>query len=329
MTHSLTRDQNLYGEIKLFAGTGCPELAGDIARYLGLPLSGRDVHLFPNDNLFVRLHKSVRGQDVYVIQTTSYPVHRNLMELLILLQTLRLDSAARVTAVIPYVCYARSDKKDKPRVPITARLVADMIEVAGADRYITLDLHAGQIQGFFSIPGDVLTSFHILSEHVIKLLPQMKDPVVVAADLGFAKKGRNFAAEINAPIAFIEKRRSGDDDTAAALTIIGDVTNHDVIVIDDEVDTAGSVSEAVKLVKASGARDVYMIFVHAVLSHPAVERLSALPLKQIITTDTIPIPPEKRSLIDDRLTVLSVAPLLAEVILRGHEGRSVGELFDE
>ncbi len=329
MTHSLTRDQNLYGEIKLFAGTGCPELAGDIARYLGLPLSGRDVHLFPNDNLFVRLHKSVRGQDVYVIQTTSYPVHRNLMELLILLQTLRLDSAARVTAVIPYVCYARSDKKDKPRVPITARLVADMIEVAGADRYITLDLHAGQIQGFFSIPGDVLTSFHILSEHVIKLLPQMKDPVVVAADLGFAKKGRNFAAEINAPIAFIEKRRSGDDDTAAALTIIGDVTNRDVIVIDDEVDTAGSVSEAVKLVKANGARDVYMIFVHAVLSHPAVDRLSALPLKQIITTDTIPIPPEKRSLIDDRLTVLSVAPLLAEVILRGHEGRSVGELFDE
>ncbi len=329
MTHSLSRDQNLYGEIKLFAGTGCPELAGDIARYLGLPLSGRDVHLFPNDNLFVRLHKSVRGQDVYVIQTTSYPVHRNLMELLILLQTLRLDSAARVTAVIPYICYARSDKKDKPRVPITARLVADMIEVAGADRYITLDLHAGQIQGFFSIPGDVLTSFHILSEYVIKLLPQMKDPVVVAADLGFAKKGRNFAAEINAPIAFIEKRRSGDDDTAAALTIIGDVTNHDVIVIDDEVDTAGSVSEAVKLVKANGARDVYMIFVHAVLSHPAVERLSALPLKQIITTDTIPIPPEKRSLIDDRLTVLSVAPLLAEVILRGHEGRSVGELFDE
>jgi len=329
MSQPLGRDQNLYGEIKLFAGTGCPDLAGDIARYLGLPLSGRDVHLFPNDNLFVRLHKSVRGQDVYVIQTTSYPVHRNLMELLILLQTLRLDSAARVTAVIPYVCYARSDKKDKPRVPITARLVADMIEVAGADRYITLDLHAGQIQGFFSIPGDVLTSFHILSEHVIKLLPQMKDPVVVAADLGFAKKGRNFAAKINAPIAFIEKRRSGDEDTAAALTIIGDVEDRDVIVIDDEVDTAGSVSEAVKLVKANGARDVYMIFVHAVLSNPAVDRLSALPLKQIITTDSIPIPPEKRSRLDDRLTILSVAPLLAEVILRAHEGRSVGELFDE
>jgi ribose-phosphate pyrophosphokinase len=329
MTHPLGRDQNLYGEIKLIAGTGCPELAGDIACYLGLPLSGRDVLLFPNDNLFVRLHKSVRGQDVYVFQTTSYPVHRNLMELLILLQTLRLDSAARVTAVIPYMCYARSDKKDKPRVPITARLVADMIEVAGADRYITLDLHAGQIQGFFSIPGDVLTSFHILSGHIMKLLPQMKDPVVVAADLGFAKKGRNFAAKINAPIAFIEKRRSGDDDRAAALTIIGDVEDRDVIVIDDEVDTAGSVSEAVKLVKAHGARDVYMIFVHAVLSHPAVDRLSELPLKQIITTDTIPIPPEKRSRLEDRLTVLSVAPLLAEVILRAHEGRSVGELFDE
>ncbi|MFU8773395.1 MAG: ribose-phosphate diphosphokinase, partial [Anaerolineales bacterium] len=184
------RDCGMYGEIKLFAGTSCPELAAEIAEYLELPLSGRDITLFPNDNLFIKLHSSVRGQDVYVIQTTSRPVHRNLMELLILLQTLRLDSAGRVTAVIPYMAYARSDKKDKPRVPITARLVADMIEIAGADRYMTLDLHAGQIQGFFSIPGDVLSAFHILMDHVNDLLPKLKDPVVVAADLGFAKKGR-------------------------------------------------------------------------------------------------------------------------------------------
>jgi ribose-phosphate pyrophosphokinase len=319
----------MYGEIKLFAGTACPELASQIARYLDLPLTSREVTLFPNDNLFVRLHQSVRGQDVYVIQTTSRPVHRNLMELLIIMQTMRLDSAGRITAVIPYLCYARSDKKDMPRVPITARLVADMIEIAGADRYMTLDLHAGQIQGFFSIPGDVLTAFHILTEYVQDLRPMLKDPVVVAADLGFAKKGRNFAASLDAPIAFVEKRRSGNDARPAALTLIGSVEDRDVIVVDDEVDTAGSLSQAVQLVKENGARDVYAVFVHPVFSDPAVERLSRLPLKEIITTDTVPIPPEKSARLGDRLRVLSVAPLLGEVIRRAHEGRSVGELFNE
>ena len=329
MAHHNWRDTNLYGEIKLFAGTACPDLAGLIAKYLDLPLSGRDVTHFPNDNLFVRLHSSVRGQDVYVIQTTSVPIHRNLMELLIMLQTLRLDSAGRVTAVIPYLCYARSDKKDKPRVPITARLVADMIEIAGADRYITLDLHAGQIQGFFSIPGDVLTAFHLLTDHILEFMPKMHDPVVVAADLGFAKKGRNFAAKIDAPIAFIDKRRSGDDDSPAALSIIGDVKNRDVIIVDDEVVTGGSVAEAVKLVKACGARDVYLVFVHPVLAPPAVDTLAALPVSRIITTDTVPIPPDKRKKIDHLLTVLTIAPLLGEVISRAHSGRSVGELFKE
>ena len=327
--HHAFRDANIYGEIQLFAGTGSPELAQDIASYLNLPLNGRDVTHFPNDNLFIKLHKSVRGQDVYVIQTTSPPVHRNLMELLIMLQTLRLDSASRVTAVVPYLCYARSDKKDNPRVPITARLVADMIEIAGADRYMTLDLHAGQIQGFFSIPGDVLTAFHILTEYVQTILPQMDNPVVLAADLGFAKKGRNFAASINAPIAFIEKRRSGSNDRPEALTMIGDVADRDVIVVDDEIDTAGSASQAVKLAKASGARRIYMISVHPVLSGDAVDRLAALPLTEIITTNTIPIPPEKYAPLKDKLTVLSIAPMLAEVIIRAHEGRSVGEMFDE
>jgi ribose-phosphate pyrophosphokinase len=293
-----------------------------------MELRGRDVVQFPNENLFVRLHGSVRGQDVYVIQTTSRPVHRNLMELLIMLQTLRLDSAGRVTAVVPYLCYARSDKKDKPRVPITARLVADMIQIAGADRYMTLDLHAGQIQGFFSIPGDVLTAFHILTEY-IQSLPDLKDPVVVAADLGFAKKGRNFAVELNAPMAFIEKRRTGKDDQPSALTMIGDVTNRDVIIVDDEVDTAGSVTQAVNLVKAHGARDVYLVFVHPVLSTPAVERLAALPIKRMVTTDTIPISNEKLALLGDKLAVLSVSRLLGEVIRRAHEGRSVGEMFHE
>lgn len=323
------RDCGMYGEIKLFAGSASLGLAGKISNYLDLSLSGRDVIQFPNQNLFVRLHKSVRGQDVYVIQTTSTPVHRNLMELLIMLQTLRLDSAGRVTAVIPYMAYARSDKKDLPRVPITARLVADMIEVAGADRYMTLDLHAGQIQGFFSIPGDVLSAFHIHLEYMERILPQLNDPVVVAADLGFAKKARNYAAKIGAPIAFVEKRRDGENSEAEALTLIGDVRDCDVIIVDDEIDTAGSMSQAVLLVKAQGARDVYLVSVHAVLSDPAIERLVNLPVKQIITTDTIPIGEDKEKRLGHKLTVLSVAPLLAEVILRAHEGRSVGEMFHE
>ncbi len=318
-----------YGDIRLYAGTACPDLAAKIAGYLGVPLCGRDVSHFPNDNLFVRLHSSVRGQDVFIIQTTSRPVHRNLMELLIMIQTMRLDSAGRTTAVIPYLCYARSDKTDQPRVPITARLVADMIVIAGADRYMTMDLHAGQIQGFFSISGDVLTAFHLLIEHMHSLQPEIKDPVVVSADLGFAKKARNFAARLNAPIAFVEKRRLGNDSNAEALTLIGSVEGRDVIIVDDEVDTAGSMAQAVKLVKAQGAGKVLLVFVHPVLSDPAVEHLASLPVEKIITTDTVPIPVDKRERLGAKLTVLSVAPLLGEVIRRAHEGRSVGEMFNE
>ncbi|MFN2174830.1 MAG: ribose-phosphate diphosphokinase [Anaerolineales bacterium] len=327
--HHTARDCSMYGDIKLFTGSASPELASKIADYLGLPLSGVDLIQFHNENIFVRLKKSVRGQDVYVIQTSAPPIHRNLMELLILLQTLRLDSAGRITAVMPYMAYSRSDKKDLPRVPITARLVADMIEVAGADRYMTLDLHAGQIQGFFSIPGDVLTAFHLITDHVLKLMPQLKDPVVVAADLGFAKKGRNFAAKIKAPIAFVEKRRDTNESKAKGLSLIGSVENRDVIIVDDELDTAGSMTEAVKLVKDNGARDVSIVFVHPVLSRPAIKRLEDLPVKEIITTDTIPIPYSYRDLLMEKLTVLSIAPLLGEVILRAHEGRSVGEMFHE
>lgn len=326
----LAHEMRVYGGIKLYAGTGSPQLAQKIAEYLGEPLCGVDVTEFPNENLFVKLHSSVRGQDVYVIQATAAPVHRNLMELLIMIQTLRLDSAARITAVIPYLCYGRSDKKDQPRVPITARLVADMIEVAGADRYVTLDPHAGQVQGFFSIPGDVLTASHMLVDHVkAELKPRLKDPVVLAADLGFAKKGRNFAADIEAPIAFIEKRRAANDAHAEALALIGAVDGHDVIIVDDEVDTGGSIEQAVKLAKEEGALDTYVVFVHPVLSLNAAARLARLPIRHIITTDTIPIPPEKAKHLEGRLTVLSVAPLLGEVIRRAHEGRSVGEMFNE
>ncbi|MDO8753456.1 MAG: ribose-phosphate pyrophosphokinase [Anaerolineales bacterium] len=328
--HHVNHDLKMYGGIKLFAGRGAPELSQKIADYLGQPLSEREVIEFPNENIFVKLGGSVRGQDVYVIQTTSSPVHRNLMELLIMIQTLRLDSAARITAVVPYLCYGRSDKKDQPRVPITARLVADMLEVAGADRYMTLDPHAGQVQGFFSIPGDVLTASRILISHIKEnMRASMHQPVVVSVDLGFAKQGRNYAADMDMPIAFIEKRRLGNDAKAEALTLIGDVKDRDVIIVDDEVDTGSSIAQAVQVVRQQGARDIYLVFVHAILSKDGAERLASLPIKQIITTDTAPISPEKIKKLAGRITVLSVASLLGEVIKRAYEGRSVGEMFNE
>ena len=328
--HHVHHDLKVYGGIKLFSGTGSPELAQKISDYLGLPLSGREVIEFPNENLFVKLSGSARGQDVYVIQTTSSPVHRNLMELLIMIQTLRLDSAARITAVVPYLCYGRSDKKDQPRVPITARLVADMIEVAGADRYMTLDPHAGQVQGFFSIPGDVLTASHLLIKHInAHMRPSMTNPVVVSVDLGFAKKGRNYAADMDMPIAFIEKRRQGNDAKSEALTLIGEVKGSDVIIVDDEVMTGGSIAQAVELVKEEGARDVYLVFVHAILTENGAERLASLPIKHIVTTDSAPLSAGKLKLLETKITIVSVATLLGEVIRRAHEGRSVGEMFNE
>jgi ribose-phosphate pyrophosphokinase len=330
MSQHTSHEIKMYGEIKLYAGSGSPELAQMIADYLEQKLSPREVIQFPNENIFVKLRSSARGQDVYVIQTTSSPVHYNLMELLIMIQTIRLDSAARITAVVPYLAYGRSDKKDQPRVPITARLVADMIEIAGADRYMTFDPHAGQVQGFFSIPGDVLTASHMISDYIrVNLFSGMVHPVVVATDLGFAKKGRNYALDMDLPIAFIEKRRIGNQAKTEALTLIGDVKERDVIIVDDEVDTGGSVAQAVNVVKKHGARDVYLAFIHPIFSRDAADKLSALPIKRIITTDTIPIPPEKMELLEDRLTVLSIAPMLGEVIQRAHEGRSVGEMFGE
>jgi len=328
--HHVSTGIKMYGDIKLYTGSGSPVLAQKIADYLEQKLSPREVIQFPNENIFIRLQDSARGQDVYVIQTTSSPVHYNLMELLIMIQTIRLDSAARITAVVPYLAYGRSDKKDQPRVPITARLVADMIEIAGADRYMTFDPHAGQVQGFFSIPGDVLTASHMISAHIKKnLLDEMIDPVVVATDLGFAKKGRNYALDMDVPIAFVEKRRTGNDAKAEALSLIGDVKNRDVVIVDDEVDTGGSISQAVNVVKQCGARDVYLAFIHPIFSRNAAERLVSLPIKQIITTDTVSLPDDKLKILDGRITVLSIAPLLGEVIRRAHEGRSVGEMFNE
>ncbi|HPX66273.1 MAG TPA: ribose-phosphate diphosphokinase [Anaerolineaceae bacterium] len=318
-----------YGNIRLFAGTASMELAQEIADYLGLELCGRDVIEFTNENLFVKLHASVRGQDCYIIQTTSMPVHKNLMEMLIMAQTLKLDSAGRITLVFPYMCYGRSDRKDQPRVPITAKLVCEMMEVAGADRYITMDLHAGQIQGFFSIPGDVLSAYHIIKPYLADLLPDLTNPVILTADLGFAKNGRRYAMGLDVPLSFIEKRRIDNHDHTEALNLIGDVKHRDVILIDDEVDTGGSICEAVETAKLNGARDVYVAFVHPVLSSNAVKRLTALPVKQFITTNTIPLSDNQKAAFGERLKVLSIGPLLGEVIKRTNQSTSVGVMFNE
>ena len=313
-----------YGDIKLFACRGNPELSQKISDYLKIPLSDWNIIEFPNENLFVKLGGSVRGQDVYIIQSHCTPVHRNIMEMLIAIDAVHRDSAGRITVVMPYLAYSQSDKKDQPRVPITARLMADMIEAAGADRWMTIDLHADQIQGFYKIPGDSLTAFHTITDYLMKR--DLSNTVVVTPDLGFAKKGRNYAEKLDTPLAFIEKRRVGNAGHREVLALIGDVKRQDVIIVDDLVDTAGSITNAVKVVKDHGAREVSIAFSHGVLSDPAIERLGQADIKEIILTDTIPIPPEKML---PNMTVLSVSDLLGEVIIRSHEGRSVGELFNE
>ncbi len=321
---ALAESAGPFGNISLFCGSADPELGEEIADYLGGKRGSYTRTVFSNENIFIRLNQSVRGQDVYLLQTMASPVHDNFMEMLIMIDTLKRDSAARINVIIPYLSYSRSDKKDQPRVGIAARLVANMIEVAGADRYMTIDLHAGQIQGFFNIPGDALTAFHLLSDYILE--KQIENLVVVSADLGFVKKGRNWAEKLGAPHAIVEKRRVDNKEQPEALSIIGDVNGKNVLLVDDEVLTAGSAMNAVKAIREHGAQDIYFAFSHALMPDIGYERLAALDLSEIICTNTLPLPIEKRL---PNMTVLSVAPLLGEVILRAHAGRSVGELFNE
>jgi ribose-phosphate pyrophosphokinase len=315
-----------YGQIQVYAGSNYGALGQEIASYLGTEVCQHDVTKFTNENIFVKLKKSARGQDVYLVMGMCSPVSDSILEMLITLDTLKRDSAGRITLVVPYFAYGRSDKKDQPRVPITARLLADMIQIAGADRYITIDLHAGQIQGFFSIPGDVLGAIHLISDYFNA--KKLDNAVVVSTDLGFAKKGRDYAAKLNMNLAFVEKRRKGNTGTSEAITVIGDVDGKDVILVDDECDTGGSISNAVKAVKEFGAHDVYVAFTHGVFSGPAIERLEKLPVKEFVLTNTLPLHPDVLTRIP-HMTVLSIGPLIGEVIRRAHEGRSVGELFNE
>jgi ribose-phosphate pyrophosphokinase len=304
-------------------------LAKGIAGYLGCPLRGADVFKFSNDNTFVRLHRSVRGQHAFIVQPTCRPVNDNLMELLIMIDALRRDSAADITAVVTYFGYSRTDKKDQPRVPITARLVADMITVAGATRFMTMDLHADQIQGFFTIPVDDITAFHLLSDYVME--KNIRDAVVVAPDVGATKLGRDFAEALRVPLAIIEKRRERTQGRQTeVLSLIGNVEGMNAIIFDDEIDTAGTVSDATRFLKEKGAKDVYACVTHAILSDPGPERLNQAGLTELVVTDTVPISEEKMQKMKDvKVAVRSVAPLLGEVIRRIYLGISVGEMFNE
>lgn len=318
----------LYGDLAIYSGTAHKELAQKVAAYLGVSLGGADVFQFANSNTFVRLHESVRGKDVFLIQPTSPPTNDNLMELLIFIDTLRRDSAGRITAVVPYYGYGRTDKKDQPRVPITARLVADMIATAGADRFLTIDLHAGQIQGFFSIPTDELPARHLFFDYFSQqCCPD--DTVVVSPDIGGVRRSRDLAERLGLPLAIIEKRRSKDGDETTMYNVIGNVAGKNVIIADDEIDTAGTLTDAARFLRKAGALQLTAAATHAVLSRPAAKRLHNSDISHLVVTDTVPISPKKRERIGDRLHVISVAPLLGDVIRRIHEGKSVGELFNE
>ena len=311
-------------ELKVFTGNAHPALAKGICDYLKIPLGKAEVFEFANENTFVRILENVRERDIFVVQPMCAPVNTRLMELLIMLDALRRASAGRITAVIPYYGYSRTDKKDQPRVPITARLVADMISVAGANRVLTVDLHAAQIQGFFTIPVDELTALTLLSDHIKS--KKLKDMVVVATDIGITKRARDLAAKLNAPLVIIEKRRVGNNDSAELLNIIGDVAGMTAILIDDEIDTAGSLVTAVAALTKAGASAVYSLCTHPVFSGPAIERISKCAVKEVVVTDTIPVPTQKRN---GKITVISTANLLGEAIRRIHAGESIGAMFQD
>ncbi len=308
-------------QFEIYHGNANPELARKISRYLGTDPGRAEVFQFANENIFVKILDNVREKDVFLVQPTSHPVNQSIMELLILIDAFKRASAGRITAVIPFYAYGRSDKKDQPRVPITARLIADMITVAGADRVLTMDLHQGQIQGFFNIPVDELTAVHLLSNYFRQ---KHIENLVVVTDLGFAKRARQFAELLEAPLAIIEKRRIGNLDRAELMNVIGEVRGKRAIIVDDEIDTAGTLMETVRALEREGVTEIYACATHGVLSDPAIDRIRDSNLLEVVLTDSIPLPPAKRL---RQITTLSVAPLIGEAIKRIHRGELVGALF--
>jgi ribose-phosphate pyrophosphokinase len=320
---STVADSPVFQDLKVFSGNAHPELAQNICSYLETEVGDVDVFEFSNENIFVRFNENVRARDVFILQPMCSPVNTRLMELFIMIDAARRASAGRITAVLPYYPYARSDKKDQPRVPITARLVANFLETAGSDRVLTIDLHAGQIQGFFNIPVDELTALTLLSNYIAE--KKLSNLTVVATDAGGAKGARRMADRLNAPLAIVEKRRLGNDEKVQATTLIGDVEGRNVLIVDDEVLTGGTLVAAANVVVEQGATAVYVAATHPILSGDAVTLIEESPINEIVFTDTIPIPPEKHL---PNMTVLSVAPLLGEAIRRIHTGQSVGALFN-
>lgn len=309
--------------LKVFSGNANTELAAEIADYLGVHTADSNVRTFSDGEIGVAIDESVRGVDVYIVQPTCPPVNDYLMELLIMIDAVRRASAARINAVIPYYGYARQDRKTRARDPITAKMVSNLITSAGADRVITVDLHAGQIQGFFDIPVDHLPGVPTLAEY-FRCKGSMDNVVVLSPDLGGVTRARDLANRLNASIAIIDKWRP-EPNVAEVMNVIGDIEGKAVIIIDDIIDTAGTITLASQVMLDLGATDVYACATHPVLSGPALERLTKAPLKELVFTNTIPIPKEKRL---DNMTILSVAPLIGEAILRIHEDLSVSKLFD-
>ncbi|MGB5924787.1 MAG: ribose-phosphate pyrophosphokinase [Dehalococcoidia bacterium] len=310
-------------ELRVFSGTAHPALARAVCGYLDIPLGEADVFEFSNENIFVRILENVRERDVFVIQPICSPVNRSLVELLIILDAFRRASAGRITAVVPYYAYSRTDKKDQPRVPITARLIADLITTAGANRLLTVDLHAPQIQGFFTIPVDELTARPMLTQYFKE--KALDNLVVVATDIGISKAARDVAAKLGAPLAIMEKRRVGNADASETLNVIGEVEGMHALTVDDEIDTAGSLVGVVNALMKQGATEIYACCSHPVFSGPAIQRIAASPVKEVVVTDTIPVNDDKRL---NKITVLSTASLIGEAIHRIHTGLSVGAMFE-
>jgi ribose-phosphate pyrophosphokinase len=316
-----SEESSPWGALKLICGSANPELAALIGKELGVPLTESGLRRFPDGEIDVKIHESMRGHDVFLVQPTCHPVNENLMELFIILDALRRASAGRVTAVIPYYGYARKERKSRPREPISAKLIANFITLAGADRLLLLDLHTEAIEGFFDVPTDHLSAVPLLADYLRSR--DLHNLTVVAPDVGGVKRARTLADMLRAPLAIIDKRRAHDDETEV-LMVIGDVMGKDCVIVDDIIGTGSTALPATKALQAHGARHILLTATHAVLAGSAVERLQRAPIEEIVVTNTIPIPAEKRT---DQMKVLSVAPLLAEAIARVHENRSVSELF--
>lgn len=315
----------MFGEMKVFSGSSHPELARGIATHMGMPLGRLKVTRFSNENIKVKIEENVREADVFVIQSSCPPVSDNLMEMLILIDALKFASAARITAVLPYFPYARSDKKDEARISITARLVADLLETAGADRVLTMTLHAPQILGFFRKPADQLLATPILTNYF--LTKDLTNTTVVATDAGAAKFAGHFAKRLSVPMAIIDKRRFDDSEKAQSVALIGDVQGRDAIIYDDEIATGGSIKEAARILRELGAKSVRVGVTHPVFSGNALETLNSANLDELVVTDSIPVSPERAKAMP-YLKVLSTAALFGDAILRIHGGRSISEMMD-